>query len=787
MMLFRRTVWTWACFFWLPASGQHGIPDTTFSGDGQLVMAVGTASRFTESLVQPDGRLLLAGTTVYGDGQPGGGGASLTVVRLNRDGSPDASFGQQGIVSVPNDGYRLTLNGMALLPDGKILLGGYPSHAMDVQLVRLQANGSLDATFAGGGKYWFGGLGHVLAFAVQGDGKIILASAGTDQNLLLVRILPDGQTLDRTFSGDGFATADFGTPDYPYALTVQRDGKIVVAGGGDSYNGGNRLILARFLPDGSPDAGFGREGKVSTEFSSTAFATTVVEQPDGKLVVSGPLVGAYAEFITARYTSNGSLDPGFSGDGLVITQTGNRDIFYYNTVGIQEDGKIVMAATLGIPENGPSGMALWRYHQDGRPDAAFGMNGVAVIGGEANKIDRAYTLSITGDRIYVGGYRGGVYDGHFLAAAVTTGSYAPLPGHIEAEAFSRMQGVEREPAMDAGGGENLSYIDFGDWIDYGIDVRENGLYNLHFRVATPNSNAQFQVLTGHTVWATVSVPNTGGYQTWQTVSVQALALREGQQTLRLRSTGGGWWNLNWIKGTAAGVPTVYTPIPARIEAESWVSMGGVQLEPTLDAGGGQNVAYIDYGDHINYNIQVPVSGTYLLHFRLAAASSLARFGILTSFGHLDTVDVPHTGGFQEWQTITLPVHLTAGNQQLVLFSIGGGYWNINWLEFAYPAATTIVRPGREGILHLERGTAKSAIFPHPVRDNCTLFINHAAMGRVQVSITAMNGALVKRMLLVKEEAGSRSFRLSLAGLPAGTYTLRAQMKGWSMATVIVKQ
>ena len=126
--------------------------------------------------------------------------------------------------------------------------------------------------------------------------------------------------------------------------------------------------------------------------------------------------------------------------------------------------------------------------------------------------------------------------------------------HIEAENWSNMSGVATETCSDAGGGEDVGWIDPGDWMEYSYTAPTTGTYQLRFRLATAHDFAQFQIKVGTTVVGTVNVPVTGGFQTWQTVTV-TIALSAGTQTIRLNNSGTGGWNFNWweLDAPAGGI------------------------------------------------------------------------------------------------------------------------------------------------------------------------------------------------------------------------------------------
>lgn len=129
---------------------------------------------------------------------------------------------------------------------------------------------------------------------------------------------------------------------------------------------------------------------------------------------------------------------------------------------------------------------------------------------------------------------------------ITVNSIASLPGIIQAESYCSMFGIQTETTTDVGGGLNVGYIQQGDYMDYPVNVTTAGNYTITYRVASQVSGAQFELRNGATVLNTVIVPNTGGWQTWQTVTAP-VNLSAGSQTLRIYSTQTAGWNINWFE------------------------------------------------------------------------------------------------------------------------------------------------------------------------------------------------------------------------------------------------
>jgi endoglucanase len=268
-------------------------------------------------------------------------------------------------------------------------------------------------------------------------------------------------------------------------------------------------------------------------------------------------------------------------------------------------------------------------------------------------------------------------------APPTDCSRVTLPARIQAEKYCAMKGIQRETTTDTGGGENVGYVDAGDWMSYDVTVPSDGQYEVSYRVASNvgGGTIQLERSGGSPVYGTKAVPNTGGWQAWQTLS-HTVTLSAGAQRLALSAPQGGW-NVNWFEVKAISNPcTGNCPVTTQLEAEHYTAQQGVKLEDTTDTGGGKNVGWLDAGDWMKYQINLPATGQYQVSYRLASAQSGAAFRLETAGGDvLDTVQAPNTGGWQQWQTVTHPVNLAAGQQALTLYVVNGPF-NINWLEFA---------------------------------------------------------------------------------------------------------
>ena len=170
------------------------------------------------------------------------------------------------------------------------------------------------------------GFDQAYSVAVQDDGKLLVAGSsfnGTDFDYAIVRYNTNG-TLDTSFSGDGKLTTDFGGNHIGESVTLQSDGKILVTG--RSWNGGSYdFAVARYNNDGTLDTSFGGgAGIVTTAVAAgTDQGQSVTVQADGKIVVAGySYNGSDNDFALVRYNTDGTLDTTFD-PGVTNTLDGN--------------------------------------------------------------------------------------------------------------------------------------------------------------------------------------------------------------------------------------------------------------------------------------------------------------------------------------------------------------------------------------------------------------------------------------------------------------------------------
>lgn len=294
--------------------------------------------------------------------------------------------------------------------------------------------GELDRTFGVDGtlRTNFGGTyDWAYAAAVQPDGKIIAAgvsnAAGT-YDFAVARYTPD-RALDESFGDGGIVTTDFGASrDWAYAVALQPNGRIVVAGVSD-HSGSKDFALTRYTPDGRLDPTFGDDGRVSGGLRplTADMIHGVAVQPDGGIVAAGVSfedrfsVKPHGDFMVARYTPEGELDPTFGVGGVVTTNFAEQSYDIANAVVLQSNGRILVGG-VSNSGGGPGVLygadqwALARYTPGGLLDPTFGERGRSVVDlGTLDEEIRALALTSDG-RIIAAGVVDGENRGNFAVA-----------------------------------------------------------------------------------------------------------------------------------------------------------------------------------------------------------------------------------------------------------------------------------------------------------------------------------------------------------------------------------
>lgn len=361
------------------AGAAPGDLDTSFGQAGVATIVLPHNAFGRALVVQPDGKIVVAGTAVSASGQT----SDVVTARFTQQGAPDTSYGVAGTgVAQPDFGSNETGYAAALQPDGKIVVAGDTDADQGTErplVTRFTVNGTLDTSF-GSGAGWTSPLrgsdfadvfGRAIAVAPNGTIAVGENIGDVPSDFMIEDISPTGTDIAEAVST---ALGALG------GITVTKDGSVEAVGETAASvtppaAGGNFQI--------SKVTGFD-VSSIAQDLGGTDIATAVATQPDGKLVVAGYTnVSGTDDFAVTRYTGNQVLDTSFGNNGTETVDLGGNDIA--TSLVIQPDGKIVVAGTTTSGSTIQIGVA--RLLPNGQPDTGFGHNGVALVGAPAAALE----------------------------------------------------------------------------------------------------------------------------------------------------------------------------------------------------------------------------------------------------------------------------------------------------------------------------------------------------------------------------------------------------------------
>jgi uncharacterized delta-60 repeat protein len=437
---------------------QSGSFDTAgfAAPDGFLAsVPVGGGNVAAEAMaIQPDGKIVLLGSCFDGAFE------GLCLVRLNANGTLDASFDGPDLLNPGNGAFRFGIPGTAysnagdvkIQADGKIIIAGSCGlNGVAMCFARLHANGSFDDTFdgpdaanPGNGAFAFkidpAGVNFAYAIQIQLDGKIIVLGScgGANRDFCLARMNFDG-SFDENFDGDGlngngrFLLAVGNASDIGRVMAIQSDGKILVAGQCMQTN--LDFCAARLLPNGmldstfdGPDTNNPGNGKFLLDIAGNDYVDAVLIQPDAKIVLAGTCTNSDFDFCAVRLTSLGQLDTTFDGPSgvgngkVVISVSASSDLV--SSARLQSDGKLVLAGRCANGTN--NDFCVVRLDADGTLDTTLERGSasgrILIPLGSANDAASSIALQNDGKILLSGMCRTGTTD-RFCATRLLGGPF----------------------------------------------------------------------------------------------------------------------------------------------------------------------------------------------------------------------------------------------------------------------------------------------------------------------------------------------------------------------------
>jgi len=330
-------------------------------------------------LLQPDGKIILTG---YYDKQQSPYDRDVQLARLNPDGTPDLTFGTGGVATIDLGGTNDQASASVLLADGKILVAG--ERTGQLFLLRLSADGQPDTSFASGGYITNNVAARTYALLRQSSGKIIIQdnTLGSSSNLFLARFNTDG-TLDTSFGSSGQAVLDAGAFEEGTTAFLDNSDRILLTGRTTCC--GDQLIVGRFTADGVLDTSFGTNGFVTiTGTGGSGYGNAIATQSTGSIIIAGRTYGQDRDMVIARLHDNGNVDTTFGTSGLTVVDLGVGESI--QSIAVQSDDSIFAIATRE-EQIGDDFMdyvysrevLLVRFDSDGNLDTSFDGDGVLTL------------------------------------------------------------------------------------------------------------------------------------------------------------------------------------------------------------------------------------------------------------------------------------------------------------------------------------------------------------------------------------------------------------------------
>ena len=418
------------------ASAQTVMLDPTFDSDGIAIFSPGSLHDVARDMVVlSDNTMIICGTGYFN-----GTTAAGLLMRILNDGSQDMTFGSGGI-SIMQYGVDTYSYKMGLQPDGKVIVSGTcyvtPSNS-EFFAARFLPDGTPDPTFGNNGYFLtsYGGYEEeCYAMAIQSDGKIVLAGRTYSVPLtatFFTRLNSDG-TLDSSFGTNGYTVID-ATIQYESIRTVDllSDGTIV--GFGYGYYStplfGDKVLMVKLDASGNPYPGFGNNGTLLPSVFNDVSTVYGLSIKNDSLFVTGKIYDADNDdiLLLSKLDKEGNADLTFGTNGITVTKPNpNR---HYNAgydLKISDDGNIYVCGTSGSGALWfPRDFILLRYTQNGLPDTSFTSTGYLSTP-IGSSYDEAYALDFQNDgKVVLAGFTNASYNDIALARYVVSDLSIPF-------------------------------------------------------------------------------------------------------------------------------------------------------------------------------------------------------------------------------------------------------------------------------------------------------------------------------------------------------------------------
>jgi len=420
MLFMKKILYNSSCtllFIFLSCSLWSQYLDPSFGTSGKAgpftndFFPVGIADRIqsVQTMTVNNGKIWIAGHKY------GGANQDLAVMRLNADGTPDATYGTNGVQTFANLGgdeyataiaYSSSLNAFVITGYRKVIVSNQV--LSDIVIMFLNPDGSVNNNLGQGGVT-------IVDIAPYEEVYSIAFGTGSGINGIFLGGYTTPFQGDETDArgrvyrlnnrGDfesSFVVDYAGATCHVFSLAIDSYG---ILAGGDN-NAGGRFVVARYSQDGSLDNSFDGDGKVFVDVgNSPAGVTQILVQPDGKILLTGAFFNVVAGFngsVVARLNSNGAVDNNFSGGYSIVPFDYSGNLGAPRSMVLQSDGKIIVSGIIRGTTAPDIDFGLARLNSDGTLDNGFGTSGFYRFGFTNGSIDVSNSLQLVDGKLYVG-------------------------------------------------------------------------------------------------------------------------------------------------------------------------------------------------------------------------------------------------------------------------------------------------------------------------------------------------------------------------------------------------
>lgn len=421
-----------------PATAAKAGLDTSFGTNGiaSVPMSANEHDRFMAVAYAPDGAFYAAGFVSQGGDQ------AMALARFNANGTPDKSFGKDGVatVNVAAGGKTAELaRAVVVQSSGKIVIAGPIEHDTaatgdaakdtDIAVLRFDSQGKLDPSFGKEGiariDLGTGVATSATAFvgdtpwglgSLPGDKLVVFGSAlttaggdRTDTDYVLTGLTSAG-AIDTAFGNGGKLVVDLkGSVDSPRNVSIQPDGTIVATGYSRDADGIVSPVIIRATAAGVLDQTFGSGGVATAKvLPGVAESYAVAIQGDNYVTTGygrGADAGEKVDLIVSRFKADGSWDKSFGSEGVMRLDLTKDDDRGRNIIALP-DGRLLVVGSGKMNATNVDGIVVM-LTKDGALDTSFGTSGYVLsdLGGPA---DSWYGVALSPDKksVIVAGYKG---------------------------------------------------------------------------------------------------------------------------------------------------------------------------------------------------------------------------------------------------------------------------------------------------------------------------------------------------------------------------------------------